>query len=142
MLLINLWCDHVIEIPDLNKIIVFNNGIKNGLNILISIGGHIIPNSINWINDKWKNLQKKEIKKKISDIMNNNIPIFNPLKTLLECNPWYVLSRTTSRHHWNIIIIIIIIPNKFNNIDFLLNNLILPTNKIIILNALVIGQGL
>lgn len=63
MLLIILWCAQVIEIPEVNKIIVFNNGIKNGLNTIIPIGGHFIPNSILCVNLKWKNLQKKEIKK-------------------------------------------------------------------------------
>lgn len=62
-MLINLWCAQVIEIPDVSKIIVLSKGIINGLNTLIPVGGHLIPNSINWVNLKWKNLQKKEIKK-------------------------------------------------------------------------------
>lgn len=51
------------EIPEVNKIIVFNNGIVKGLKDLIPIGGHFIPSSIIWVNLIWKNLQKKEIKK-------------------------------------------------------------------------------
>lgn len=66
--MIKLWWAHVIEIPEVNKIIVFNNGIINGLNTLIPVGGHFIPSSIIWVNLKWKNLQKKEIKK---DFWNN-----------------------------------------------------------------------
>lgn len=61
--MINLWCAQVIEIPEVNKIIVFNNGIINGLKTLIPVGGHFIPNSIICVKLKWKNLQKKEIKK-------------------------------------------------------------------------------
>lgn len=142
LLLINLWWVHVIVIPDVNKIIVFSRGIKNGLNTWIPVGGQLIPNSINCVNDRWKNLQKNEIKKKISEIINKIIPIFIPLNTLNECNPWNVLSRITSRHHWYIINITIKIPKKFKIIIFCWNNLILPNNKIITLNALVNGHGL
>lgn len=48
------------------------------------VGGHFIPNSISCVNDKCKNLQKKEKKKKISEIINRIIPIFIPLNTFIE----------------------------------------------------------
>jgi hypothetical protein len=42
--------------------------------------------------------------------MNRIIPHRNPLVTFLVCNPWYVPSRVISRHHWMVVMIIVIIP--------------------------------
>lgn len=140
--MINLWCAHVIVIPEDKRIIVFSSGIKNGLKTLIPDGGHFIPSSINCVNDKWRNLQKKDKKKKISEIINSIIPIFIPLNTFNECNPWKVLSRVMSRHHWYIINIVIITPKKFKYKYFCWNILILPVSKIITLIALINGHGL
>lgn len=132
----------MIVIPDDSRIIVFNSGIKNGLNILIPMGGHIIPNSIICVKLRWKNLQKNDKKKKNSEIINNNIPNFIPINTLNECIPCNVLSRVMSRHHWYIIVVIIIIPIIFIINIFCWNIIILPTNIIITLNALINGHGL
>lgn len=52
--LIILWWHQVTVKPDLNKIIVFNKGIENGLNKSIPIGGQIIPVSISGANILWK----------------------------------------------------------------------------------------
>lgn len=93
------WWAHVTLTPEANKIIVFNNGIWNGLNGKIPQGGHNDPNSIVGLNLEWKKAQKKEIKKKTSLTINKIIPTINPLKTVLECKPWKVPSRITSRHH-------------------------------------------
>ena len=79
----------------------------------------------------WKNLQKKEIKKKISEIINKIIPIFIFKNTLNEWSPWNVLSRITSRHHWNIIINV---DKKNKNNKLLLLNLLWEWNKLIKLN--------
>lgn len=79
--------------------IVFNNGIWKGLKGKIPQGGQKWPNSILGLKLEWKKAQKKEIKKNTSLIINKIIPTINPLKTTLECKPWYVLSRITSRHH-------------------------------------------
>jgi len=133
-LLINLWCAQVIEIPEVNKIIVFNRGIMNGLKTLIPEGGHFIPNSIIWVNLRWKNLQKKEMKKKISDTINKIIPNFILKNTLNEWNPWNVLSREISRHHWYIINKIIIIDKKYIILFFLLNILMVLNNNNIVDN--------
>lgn len=54
LLLINLWCLHVIEIPLLNRIIVFNKGILNGLKGVIFNGGKLRPNSMLGDNNKLK----------------------------------------------------------------------------------------
>lgn len=137
-----LWWDQVIEIPEESRIIVFNRGIIKGLKTSIIIGGHFIPNSINWINLKWKNLQKKDKKKKISEIINKIIPDFILKNTLNVWSPWNVLSRVISRHHWNMIIIIIIKVNINTKKFFELNNLIILINKIIIIKDLIKGQGL
>jgi len=39
------WWAHVTEIPDDNKIIVFNRGTLNALNVKMPRGGHSDPNS-------------------------------------------------------------------------------------------------
>lgn len=62
-------------------------------------GGQNDPNSIVGLNLEWKKAQKKEIKKNTSLTINKIIPTINPLKTVLECKPWKVPSRITSRHH-------------------------------------------
>lgn len=97
-LLINLWCAHVTEIPEVIKIIVFNKGILNGSKISIPLGGQFNPNSKLGDNLEWKNPQKKEIKKKTSEVINKIIPHFNPSVTWLVWNPWKVPSREISRH--------------------------------------------
>ncbi len=86
-------------IPDLSRIKVFSKGICNGLNGIIPLGGQIIPISTAGLNLLWKNPQKKEIKKKISEIINKIIPHRKPIVTLIVCNPWKVPSRVISRHH-------------------------------------------
>lgn len=59
-----LWWAHVTETPDVNKINVFNKGILNALKVETPVGGQIIPISILGDKLKWKNLQKKEKKRK------------------------------------------------------------------------------
>lgn len=108
LLLIILWWDHEIEIPEEIRIVVFNRGISNGLNGIIFIGGQIDPISILGDNIEWKNAQKKDMKKKISEIINRIIPIFNPNNTKEEWWPCREASRETSRHHWKIVNIKII----------------------------------
>lgn len=139
---INLWWAQEIEIPEVNKIIVFNNGIVKGSKALIPIGGHFIPNSIIWVSLIWKNLQKNEIKKNTSEIINKIIPIFIFKNTFLECKPWKVLSRVISRHHWNIINNVIIIAKKLIEEFFVWNNLIVLINNIIVLSDPNKGHGL
>lgn len=109
---------------------------------MIPVGGHFIPSSIVWANLMWKNLQKKDKKKKISETINKIIPIFIFKNTFFECNPWKVLSRVISRHHWNIIKIVIIKANKLIEKFFNWNSLIALINKIIVLNDPNNGQGL
>lgn len=91
------------ETPEDRRIIVFKRGTWSGLNTLIPKGGHIRPISL--IGDKleWKKAQKKEKKKKISEIINKIIPHRIPLITFIEWSPWRVLSREISRHHWNVV---------------------------------------
>lgn len=115
LLVKSLWCAQVTAIPEDNKIIVFNKGILKGLNLSIPRGGQQRPNSI--VEDKleWKKAQKKEIKKKISDTINKIIPNFKPTRTFFVCSPWNVLSRATSRHHWNIVNKITIKPIIIKN---------------------------
>lgn len=74
--------------------------------------------------------------------MNKIIPIFIFKKTFLECNPWKVLSRVISRHHWNIIIIVIIIAIKLILKFFIWKILMVLINKIIIFKDPNKGHGL
>lgn len=103
-------CAHVIEMPEDSKIIVFNMGIFVGLNVLIPLGGHIIPISIAGASLLCRNVQKNDEKNRISEQINKIIPIFILVDTLLVCIPWNVASRIVSRHHWIIVIKIIVIP--------------------------------
>lgn len=139
---IKLWWAHVTETPDDNKIIVFNRGIWNGLKGVMPIGGQVIPNSILGDRLLWKKLQKKEIKKKISETINKIIPHFKPLITQIVCNPWKVPSREISRHHWYIFNNVIINPkiNKF--ILYWWNHFTNPDTRVKVLTALVKGHGL
>lgn len=107
------WWVHVIVTPEVNRITVFNKGTWNGLKGKIPHGGQTDPNSIVGLNLEWKKAQKKEIKNNTSLIINKIIPTIKPLNTTLECNPWKLLSRITSRHHNNEIIITN--DNELNN---------------------------
>lgn len=138
----NLWWAHVTVIPEVNKIIVFNKGILNGLKVIILVGGHNNPNSIVGVNLEWKKDQKKEKKKNTSEIINKIIPNFNPVNTCWVWCPWKDLSRVTSRHHWYMVNSTIIIPNKNKVILLWWNIFTTPVNIIIVPLALLIGQGL
>lgn len=129
-------------IPDVNKITVFNRGIFIGLKDLIEWGGQLPPISILGESDIWKNAQKNDKKKKISEIINNNIPIFINFDTNLVWYPWKVLSRVISRHHCIKHRRVINNPsiNKFMENSW--NHLIAPVRKIINLIEVNKGQGL
>jgi hypothetical protein len=60
---------------------VFNSGILMGLNGVIPAGGHICPNSTEGEILLWKKAQKKDTKKKTSEMMNRTIPVFSPFIT-------------------------------------------------------------
>lgn len=68
--------------PLARRIPVFKRGICKGLNGEIPAGGHMAPISI--VGDKllWKNAQKKEMKKKISETMKRIIPHRKPKVTI------------------------------------------------------------
>ena len=99
MFSISLWCAQVTVSPDVNRISVFKRGICNGLNGEIPLGGQFIPNSVVGDNLLWKNLQKNEIKKNTSDVINKIIPHRRPIVTVIVWCPCIVPSRAMSRHH-------------------------------------------
>lgn len=66
------WVNVIVKL-DANKIIVFNNGINNGLKKLIFFGGQFNPNSIDGAKELCKKFQKNEINKNISEIINRII---------------------------------------------------------------------
>jgi hypothetical protein len=94
------WCAQVTDTPEDNKIIVFKRGIFIGLNNLIPIGGHTIPNSGVGEILLWKNAQKNEKKNNTSETINKITPILIPKITRFGWDPSNVDSRNTSRHHW------------------------------------------
>lgn len=138
-LLFNInWWHQVIEIPEDNKITVFNKGTWKGLKEKTPNGGQTDPNSKPGLKLAWKKAQKKEIKKKISLTINNSIPTINPVNTTLVWYPWNVLSRITSRHHTITTIIIKNKEKKTKSISTnkniltkptIIPNLVKPTNK-------------
>lgn len=139
---IKLWWAHVTVTPDANKIAVFKRGIWKGLKAIIPTGGQVIPNSIVGERLLWKKAQKKEIKKKISETINKIIPHRKPKVTGNVCNPWKVPSREISRHHWYIVIKVIIFP-KVNSVkSYWWNHWTRPVTVVIAPIAPVKGQGL
>jgi len=95
------WWDHVILTPEERRIIVLRRGTWVALNVEIPRGGQIRPSSHEGERLLWKNAQKKEKKNITSEIIKRIIPQRNPFITWSVCKPWNVLSRETSRHHWN-----------------------------------------
>lgn len=114
----------------------------NGSKISIPLGGQVSPNSKLGDDLEWKNIQKKAIKKKISEVINRLIPHFNPIVTCWVWSPWKVLSRDTSRHHTYIVNKIINVPKRIILIVLKWKNLVVPVNKISILKELIRGHGL
>ena len=86
--MIRAWWDQVTVKLNETKIIALRKGISKGLNGKILLGGHDWPILIMRANEEWKYAQKKEIKKKISEIINKIIAIFIPLKTSIEWHSW------------------------------------------------------
>jgi len=74
--------------PEESKIIVFNKGIWKALKGKIPAGGQFNPISMEGARLLWKNPQKKDKKKKISDTINKIIPILSPVYTIKVCKPW------------------------------------------------------
>jgi len=67
------WWPQVREIPLLNKITVFNKGTENADKGVTHRGGQTPPVSNLFLNEKEKNLQKKEKKKRTSLVINHPI---------------------------------------------------------------------
>ena len=128
--------------PEAKRIVVLSKGISKGLNERICVGGQLTP--ISWVGDKllWKKAQKNLKKNRTSETMNKIIPIRKPVITFLVCNPWYDLSRETSRHHWALEIKIITNPNIRSDAVYRLNHLTNPVVKTIAPMEEVRGQGL
>jgi len=73
--------------------------------------------------------------------MNNSIPILSPPITTLVWEPWKVLSRTTSRHHKNLIKNTKIDDTIIKSISTKANILIIPIIKAKTLNPAIKGHG-
>lgn len=78
---IKAWWAHVIVTPELRRIAVFKRGIWKGLNGLIPTGGQIVPISIEGARLLWKKAQKKEKKKRTSEVIKRIIPHRRPNPT-------------------------------------------------------------
>lgn len=96
-----LWWAHVTVTPEASKMAVFSSGTSIGSSGLMPTGGHCPPSSGVGARLEWKKAQKKPRKKKASDMMNSTMPYRKPFWTVGVWWPWNVLSRTMSRHHWN-----------------------------------------
>lgn len=94
----NAWWHHVIDTPEDNNNKVFNKGMLIGLKAIISCGGQLIPNSTLGEILLWKNAQKKEVKNKTSEIINNNIPTWRPTVTCFLWFPCSIVSEKTFFH--------------------------------------------
>lgn len=136
------WWAHVTVTPEANKIIVLSKGTWIGLNGKIPAGGHWSPISIVGAKLLWKNAQKKEKKNKTSDVINKIIPQRIPLATINVCNPWNVLSRLMSRHHWIQVKAKIEVPIINNVGENVWNHLTMPDVMNSAPSAPVNGQGL
>lgn len=139
---IKLWWAHVTETPEERRMMVFNKGIWKGLNAEIFFGGHSIPTSIAGANLEWKKAQKKEMKKRTSEVINKIIPSRMLVSTSKGWCPWREASRDTSRHHWVDVTKRIIIPAYIRILDFPWNHLTVPDVIIKAPRAPVRGQGL
>jgi hypothetical protein len=139
---INPWWAHVTVTPEVNKIAVFNRGTWNGLKIRIPIGGQILPSSIVGERLLWKKAQKKLTKKNTSETINKIIPHRKPKVTLKVCKPWKVPSREISRHHWYIVIRVIILPKINNELSYWWNHFTNPDTIVKAPIAPVRGHGL
>jgi hypothetical protein len=60
--------------PEASNTAVFSSGTLNGLIGVIPVGGQVQPSSGVGARLLWKNAQKKEKKKQISDRMKSNMP--------------------------------------------------------------------
>jgi len=68
--------------PEDKRIAVLRRGTSKAFIVEIPTGGQRLPTSTVGTKEEWKKAQKKEIKKKTSEIMNHNIPIFKPFWTI------------------------------------------------------------
>lgn len=74
--------------------------------------------------------------------MNRIIPHRIPCETFVECEPWKVLSRMISRHHWIIVKVLIIKPKIISSGEKMWNHFTMPVTMIIEPMAPVRGHGL
>ena len=138
------WCAQVTVAPDVNKIIVFNNGTSQGLKGWIACGGQIDPISIVGAKLEWKNAQKNAKKNIISDTINKIIPYLKPVCTTLVWWPSNVASLITSLHQIIIVSTTKIKPNNITKLPPFTEWKYITEPFIIVnaANAVTKGQGL
>lgn len=105
-------------------------------------GGQALPISTAGAKLLWKKAQKNEKKNRTSDAINKIIPHRSPTPTDEVCKPWYVPSRTTSRHHWPITINVKKEPKTSKSTLKVWNHFAIPDTRLITLKALKSGHGL
>jgi hypothetical protein len=136
------WWAQVMVAPEDNKMIVFNSGILNGLNGVIINGGHLFPISVVGEILEWKNDQKNARKNMISDVINVIIPTFKPSFTIGLCSPFFVDSRSMSRHQLVATIKIGIVDKVIRILFLLFIHITIEKVKYIALVEAKIGHGL
>ena len=98
--------------PEASRTAVLRRGTWKGLRVSIPVGGQCPPSSGVGARLLWKKAQKKAKKNRTSEVMKRIIPQRRPRPTGRVWWPWKVASRDTSRHHWYMVISIIISPNR------------------------------
>jgi len=137
----NLLWAQVTLTPEESKIIVFNKGTLQGLKVKIPAGGHLEPSSTLGANLEWKNAQKKDKKKKTSEVINKIIPHRSPDTTTWVWEPWNAPSRDTSRHQVNAVTVNKTNLKSINVISLTWNHLESPVVSPIAKIDARIGQG-
>lgn len=137
-----MWWAQVTVIPLASKMAVFRRGTWKGLMDITPSGGQWFPNSKLGANLEWKKAQKNERKNRISEVINRTIPQRSPWVTCVEWNPCRLLSRETSRHHWNLVRIIIVSPIRLSDMFFVVIQKVVPNNREKTPEPIRIGQGL
>lgn len=130
------------DTPDARSTAVLRRGTAYGFKGKIPVGGHVQPSSGVGARLLWKKAQKKEKKKATSEVINRIIPKRRPVETGVVWWPMKVLSRMTSRHHWSIVRLVIIRPNRRHVSSWLWNHAVRPMVREKAPAAAVSGHGL
>lgn len=121
---------------------MFRRGTAYGSRGSIPMGGQDDPSDGAGASLLWKKAQKNEKKKATSETIKRIIPIRRPRITGDVWWPRVVLSRVTSRHHWNIVKFVMVSPVMRQRVVLVWNQIVRPQVRERAPVAAVRGQGL